>query len=175
MKNPEILQIVGFSGSGKTTFISSLIKVLKEKKTKILTIKSARNHKYKLSKKDTDVFLESGTDLSVAIFENATQMTSNSQIDLNEIVEYSTNFVKPDIIILEGFKEKGYPKVVFWTKEFTDSFKDINAKEILYVYCSERNYREFEGKINEFVEKTNAFLENDINKLVERIVEDFKL
>ena len=175
MKNPRILQIVGFSDSGKTTFISSLIKVLKKKKLKVLTIKSARNHKYSLSKKDTDIFIESGSDLSVAVFENVTQITYNSQLDVSEIIEYSTNLIKPDIILIEGFKEKKYPKVLFWTKEFADSLKIIETRDILYVYSSDKNYKEFERRITEFVDKTNAFLENDIYKLIKRIVEDFKL
>ena len=175
MKNPIILQVIGFSGSGKTTFISSLIKVLKEKKSKIVTIKSARHHKYKLSEKDTDVFLKSGSDLSVAIFEDATQIISNCQKELDEILEYSNQTIEPDIIILEGFKGKEYPKVVFWTKEFDDFAKKISLKEVLYVYVNSDDYNEFEEKIEDFVNKNTAILENDINKLVERVIEDFRL
>ena len=175
MKNPKILQVIGFSGSGKTTFISSLIKALKERHSKVVTIKSARHHKYGLTEKDTDIFLESGSDFSVAIFENATQITSNNQMDLEEILEHLEKSVETDLIILEGFKEKNYPKILFWTKKFDESSKEISPKEIHYVYANDKEYQKYEEKILDFVSKNKAFLENDINKLVKMIVKDFKM
>ena len=174
MKNSKILQVVGYSSSGKTTFISYLIKLLKEQEIKIISIKSARNHKYDLSKKDSDIFLESGSDFSVVVFKNSTQITSSKPIDLAEIIEQSKLIIKPDLILIEGFKEEKYPKILLWSREFAEHSEMIDYSDLLYVYVSIEDYQEYYKKITEFMEKTDAILENDINKLVKRIVKDFR-
>ena len=63
----KIIQIVGRSNSGKTTFIKNLIPELK-KKGNVAVIKHLGDHTYNIEEgKDTTVFFDAGADISVGI------------------------------------------------------------------------------------------------------------
>ncbi len=63
----KIIQIVGSSNSGKTTFIKNLIPELK-KKGNVAVIKHLGDHTYNIEEgKDTTVFFDAGADISVGI------------------------------------------------------------------------------------------------------------
>lgn len=111
----KIIQIVGSSNSGKTTFIKNLIPELK-KMGKVAVIKHLRDHDYILEEgKDTTVFFNAGADISVGIdsYKSVTVICKN---ELDDVLQMLFNHGM-DFTIIEGFKQRSYPKIVIGSLE----------------------------------------------------------
>lgn len=115
----KIFSFVGWSESGKTTLISALITLFKQKKRRIIALKNVPNH-YSVQPegKDTWNFLQAGAD---AVF-----LTSNNEIlsikkrksSIDLLEELKPQFKKFDLVLLEGLTGKGIPAIeVFNSKK----------------------------------------------------------
>jgi molybdopterin-guanine dinucleotide biosynthesis protein MobB len=106
----KIIQIVGSSNSGKTTFIQNLIPELKKKGT-VAVIKHLGDHTYNFEEgKDTTVFFDAGADMSVGIDSNkaVAAIRKNTLEDvLGMLFDQGMDFT-----IIEGFKQRSFPKIV---------------------------------------------------------------
>ncbi|MCX7857929.1 MAG: molybdopterin-guanine dinucleotide biosynthesis protein B [Deltaproteobacteria bacterium] len=116
-KNIPIIAIVGWSKSGKTTFLAKLIQVAVKKGYKVAAIKHT-HHKIEEKKKDTSRLREAGADPVLLVSKGLIVMTKKMGEDapLENIVEKFFDSV--DIIFVEGFKSSKFPKIeVFSEKE----------------------------------------------------------
>ena len=106
----KIIQIVGSSNSGKTTFIKNLIPELK-KKGNVAVIKHLGDHTYNIEEgKDTTVFFYAGADISVGIdSDKAVAAIRKNTLDdvLGMLLDQGMDFA-----IIEGFKQRSFPKIV---------------------------------------------------------------
>jgi molybdopterin-guanine dinucleotide biosynthesis protein MobB len=106
----KIIQIVGNSNSGKTTFIKNLIPELK-KKGNVAVIKHLGDHLFDTEEgKDTTVFFDAGADISVGIdSEKAVAAIRKNTLDniLGMLLDQEMDFA-----IIEGFKQRSFPKIV---------------------------------------------------------------
>jgi molybdopterin-guanine dinucleotide biosynthesis protein MobB len=106
----KIIQIVGNSNSGKTTFIKNLIPELK-KKGNVAVIKHLGDHTYNIEeRKDTTVFFDAGADMSVGIDSHkAVAVIRKNTLDdvLGMLLDQGMDFA-----IIEGFKRRSFPKIV---------------------------------------------------------------
>jgi molybdopterin-guanine dinucleotide biosynthesis protein MobB len=106
----KIIQIVGNSNSGKTTFIKNLIPELK-KKGNVAVIKHLGDHTYNIEEgKDTTVFFDAGADMSVGIDSHkAVAAIRKNTLDdvLGMLLDQGMDFA-----IIEGFKRRSFPKIV---------------------------------------------------------------
>ena len=106
----KIIQIVGSSNSGKTTFIKNLIPELKKKGT-VAVIKHLGDHIYNIEEgKDTTVFFDAGADMSVGIDSHkAVAAIRKNTLDdvLGMLLDQGMDFA-----IIEGFKQRSFPKIV---------------------------------------------------------------
>ena len=106
----KIIQIVGSSNSGKTTFIKNLIPELK-KKGNVAVIKHLGDHTYNIEKgKDTTAFFDAGADISVGIdSDKAVAAIRKNTLDdvLGMLLDQGMDFA-----IIEGFKQRSFPKIV---------------------------------------------------------------
>jgi len=106
----KIIQIVGSSNSGKTTFIENLIPELKKKGT-VAVIKHLGDHTYNIEEgKDTTAFFDAGADMSVGIdSEKAVAAIRKNTLDdvLGMLLDQGMDFA-----IIEGFKQRSFPKIV---------------------------------------------------------------
>ena len=106
----KIIQIVGSSNSGKTTFIKNLIPELK-KKGNVAVIKHLGDHTYNFEEgKDTTIFFDAGADISVGIdSDKAVAATRKNTLDdvLGMLLDQDMDFA-----IIEGFKQRSFPKIV---------------------------------------------------------------
>lgn len=106
----KVINIIGHSCSGKTTFISKLVGELKALGP-VATIKHLGHHNFALEKgKDTTVFYESGVDISAGIDSEKT-VVSIRHHDLVSLLDLLAG-QHIEFIVIEGFKTIGLPAVV---------------------------------------------------------------
>ena len=106
----KIIQVVGYSNSGKTTFIKNMIPELK-KKGNVAVVKHLGDHTYTIEEgKDTTVFFNAGADISVGIdSDKAVAAIRKNTLDdvLGMLLDQHMDFA-----IIEGFKQRSFPKIV---------------------------------------------------------------
>lgn len=106
----KIIQVVGRSNSGKTTFIRNLVPVL-AKTGSVAVIKHLGDHDYQLEPgKDTTHFFNAGAEIAIGIDSNKSVVairknTLEGMLDL--LFDQGMDYV-----IIEGFKQKPFPKIV---------------------------------------------------------------
>ncbi len=106
----KIIQVVGSSESGKTTFIRKLIPELK-KKGAVAVIKHLGDHTYKLEEgKDTTIFFDAGADISIGI-DSHKAVAAIRKPSLEDILTILFN-QGITFAIIEGFKQRTFPKIV---------------------------------------------------------------
>jgi molybdopterin-guanine dinucleotide biosynthesis protein MobB len=106
----KIIQIVGRSNSGKTTFIRNLVPALK-KAGSVAVIKHLGDHDYHLEEgKDTTHFFDAGADFTVGVdsHKSVVAIRNNS---LESMLDLLLN-QRIDFVVIEGFKQKPFPKIV---------------------------------------------------------------
>jgi molybdopterin-guanine dinucleotide biosynthesis protein MobB len=106
----KIIQVVGRSNSGKTTFIRQLIPKLKAH-GHVAVIKHLGDHEYELEEgKDTTTFFDAGADISVGIdADKSVAAIRNNSLDsaLRLLFDQGMNFT-----VIEGFKKRAFPRIV---------------------------------------------------------------
>lgn len=106
----KIIQVSGRANSGKTTFIKTLIPLLK-KSGKTAVIKHLADHTFDLDKdKDTTQFFEQGADLTAGIDPGKSVIIFNTPSLDESLLLFKLQGVKYTII--EGFKKRDFPKII---------------------------------------------------------------
>ena len=106
----KIIQVVGRSESGKTTFIKKLIPELKKRGT-VAVIKHLGDHAYNLEEeKDTTIFFDTGADISVGI-DSHKAVAVIRKPGLEDILTILFN-QGITFAVIEGFKQRTFPKIV---------------------------------------------------------------
>lgn len=106
----KIIQFVGRSNSGKTTFIEGLIRALKERGS-VAAVKHLGHDRYALEEgKDTTKYAEAGADRAVGI-DDVRAVTASQSPDLTATL---TDLCDAGIeyCIVEGFKTIPFPRIV---------------------------------------------------------------
>ena len=135
----KIIQIVGRSNSGKTTFIKNLIPELKKKGT-VAVIKHLGDHDYQLEEgKDTTVFFDAGAEIAIGIDSHKSVVairnnTLETMLDL--LVNQNTDYV-----VIEGFKQKSFPKIVIGSLTIENCIlRDPDIETVLESLCHFEDY-----------------------------------
>ncbi len=123
----KIINVCGFSKSGKTTTSINLIKNLKNKGFSVTYAKDihCENITFDEENTDTDKALKAGADKVIGSSPKICFSVSNEEKSLSKIV----NEAKTDFLILEGFKDSDYEKVVCLKDEA--DLKDIDFSNIV--------------------------------------------
>ncbi|NRT36483.1 molybdopterin-guanine dinucleotide biosynthesis protein B [Clostridium beijerinckii] len=159
----KVISIVATkSGTGKTTLIEALIPILKEKNYNIGVLKHDA-HKFEIDKegKDSYRFVKAGADKMVISSKEKIAMIEKlkEEKDLEEILEL---FVGMDLVIIEGYKNNGYPKIEVHRKEVDQKLlcenESLDRTKFLAVATDE--------KLNLNIEQLDI---NDVNKIAEFI------
>lgn len=137
MATMKTLHVVGFKNSGKTTLVSRWVRLLKQNGYSVSVIKQHGHHgkhgKLKMPDANTDSmkFFNNGADLSIVSGGGAVQMMLNESPDFQRLKQLAT-IDRPDVLLIEGFKEEMGPKVVL-VKEAADweTLKQLQTIELV--------------------------------------------
>ena len=116
---PVLFQIAGYQNSGKTTLSLRLIKELTAAGLKVATIKHhGHGGRPEVAEaKDSDMHVKAGA--AVSLVEGGGRMiiqAENGKWSLSEEIDM-LSFFKPDVILIEGYKNELYPKAVILRDE----------------------------------------------------------
>ncbi len=113
---PQIIAIVGKSGSGKTTYIEKLLPELKKRGLKIGTIKHAfHGFNFDAEGKDSWRHRKAGADtVLVASQDQIALMKKEKWTNIHTLSQY---FEDMDIVIAEGYSSESCPKIEIYRKE----------------------------------------------------------
>lgn len=131
-----MIQIAGYSNSGKTTLVEKLVMRLSKEKLRVGTIKH-HGHGGDLatvdSGKDSQKHRQAGAVVSAAVSKGNLQLNvaRDEQWEANELIALYSQFPL-DVIIIEGFKVSPFPKVVI-IKEQADLILLTKLKNIICV------------------------------------------
>jgi len=112
----RIIDVIGYSGSGKTYFIKNAIKLFKDRLGyNVTVIKNIKHHQIDNKGKDSQIFTDYGASYSIiqnlnkemAIFLNA------EEIRLGEFIKWlDRGPYEIDIMFTEGFRDLKHPTVL---------------------------------------------------------------
>jgi molybdopterin-guanine dinucleotide biosynthesis protein B len=107
-----IIGIYGYQDSGKTMLVEELVHALVKKGYKVSSIKHTPHDKTIDSEgKDTWRHWKAGSDPVVFSSEVETTIIKHSKTSADDIARLLLAEFKPDVLIIEGFKEGAFPKV----------------------------------------------------------------
>jgi len=106
----NVFQICGYKNSGKTTLIAALLPLLKERGLRIAVIKHD-SHGFDIDHEGTDTFRfrEAGAEGVAIASPGRTAVMKESEAKLEELLACYDDF---DLVLIEGYKREGYPKLV---------------------------------------------------------------
>lgn len=112
---PAVLQIVGYKNSGKTTLICALIPLLQVKGYTVAVIKHDA-HSFEIDHEGTDTFRQRAAGAS-AVAITGVARTVRIEEHGSSLAELIASFASYDFILVEGFKNEAYPKIVLIKQE----------------------------------------------------------
>lgn len=107
---PNIISIVGASGSGKTTFLEKLIPELKERGYRIGTVKHTF-HNIEFDKKGKDSWRHKASGADTVIVASPDRFAMVKDAALNSLEAVKPYFADMDLVITEGYKNEKRPKI----------------------------------------------------------------
>ena len=127
MSYPSVFAVSGEKNSGKTTLIEALLPILKERGYRVAVIKHD-GHSFEPDVPGTDTrrFFDAGA-VGTAVYDGEKFMLVKRQaVDERQLFEA---FPDADIILIEGLKHSGYPKVFLTAGDWQDPEKTADAIE----------------------------------------------
>ncbi|WP_096189422.1 molybdopterin-guanine dinucleotide biosynthesis protein B [Evansella halocellulosilytica] len=170
----KILQVVGFSNSGKTTFITELIKRAVHLGYSAVTIKH-HGHESKLRSIDqeTDSFKhrQAGAVGSIVASSNELQIqVEGRKLSLEQLIRFYSE-ISFDFLLIEGFKKEKYQKVLLLKNE-QDALLIEECENVKFIICWKENQREaLKNKLSIPVfhmSEKNNYLDTIITSLIEQ-------
>ncbi len=131
-KDVTIISIAGKQNAGKTTLIKDLIPKLKTQGYRVGTLKyNIRKFDIDHECKDTYKYSNSGAD-TIAIStqsEFVVMKKTAKPLTFHEIIEAHFRYV--DVVLFEGFREDGYPRIRIIDPQDTNAVKTDDQNDLL--------------------------------------------
>ncbi|MDD2619688.1 MAG: molybdopterin-guanine dinucleotide biosynthesis protein B [Syntrophomonadaceae bacterium] len=135
-----VIGFVGYSNSGKTMVVSSMIKILSKRGYRVAAIKHA-SHGYDIDipGKDSWQHYESGAQKVIVVGPSSFTIHQRCPTppELNDILSTVSDV---DLILLEGFKHEPHPKIVIIREEYQPEKIGINHEVLAVVSDARANY-----------------------------------
>lgn len=116
-----VVSLVGYSNSGKTTVMESLIRILKRRGYKVAAVKHAA-HGYTMDPPGTDSwhYVEAGADKVVVV--GPESFTMHEFYQDKKSLQYILERIKDvDIVLVEGFKGEPGPKIEIYRQDYSSN------------------------------------------------------
>ena len=153
----EIIQIVGFKNSGKTTLASKMIAMLSESGHTVASLKHHGHGGAPIGLENTDSakHKQAGAVISGVEGEGILQLSAASW-DVEQLIAIY-QLMGVDVLVMEGFKKEPFPKVVLINREedfsLLEQVKNIQAVITSLSFDTPVMYPVFKtSKIDEFYE-----------------------
>ncbi len=160
----KLVGIVGWKNSGKTYFVSQIIRILKSKNIRVASIKHA-HHDFDIDHENTDSYIHRASGSSQVIVSSSkrwakiTELNNSDEKTLNELISELSD---TDIVIIEGFKNENHPKLEV-IKKGNNNFLFNEISNIQAIITDE--------KINTDLKQ---FKKNEINNIVNFILKEIR-
>jgi len=161
----KIISLIGYSGSGKTLFITKAIKLLKlYLNYEVAVIKNVHEHQIDEKGKDSFIYSEAGAIYSVIKnLNNESAIFLRKKFNMEELIDWlSKGPLKIDLIFTEGFRTFEGPTVICLknSKELKPQYND-NIKMISGLICLKKikEIKGFEIPIIDIQTDFDKFLE----------------
>ncbi len=147
-----VVRVLGSSGSGKTTFINSVISWMKN--WKIATIKHTRQKlDFFYNNKDTGRHIDSGAVATIGIGKESTEIfIKDSALLLEEAIEFLS--ARCDLIIVEGAREYDYPTLLLGDEPANSKNKNLLLKYPQRPDLKEEDYLEIEETLKSLIKSS---------------------
>ncbi len=158
----KLVGIVGWKNSGKTYFVSQIIRILKSKNMRVASIKHA-HHDFDIDHENTDSYIHRTSGSSQVIISSSkrwakiTELNDSEEKTLNELISELSD---TDIVIIEGFKNENHPKLEV-IKKGNNNFLFNKISNIQAIITDE--------KVNTDLKQ---FKKNEINNIVNFIIKE---
>ena len=155
----KVLSIAGYHNSGKTTAVINIIKELKKRRYKVVSIKDNHSKDFRIDEINSNTWKhwKASNDVVFARGLNETYQVWHKQLELNEMLHH----LQADYVIVEGMYDVALPKIICAkNKDELDELVDDNVFAISGVYAN--NYAQYK-------ELPVCKSKDDISKLVDII------
>lgn len=143
----KVIQVAGWSGSGKTTFIRELLVQLSSNGP-VGTIKHLGHHTIDLPEgKDTTIHYQAGSSLSIGIDQEKMVSTHRTNRLLDALDLMADSGIR--FVVIEGFKEWQFHKVVIGELKVTALLRNPSVFEVLHKIDSFDDYYTLKSLIYE--------------------------
>jgi molybdopterin-guanine dinucleotide biosynthesis protein MobB len=128
-----VISLVGYSNSGKTTVMESLIRILKRRGYKVAAVKHAA-HGYTMDPPGTDSwhYAEAGADKVIVVGPASFTMHEFHQ-DKKSLQDILERIKDVDIVLVEGFKGEPGPKIEIYRQNYSANRIDLGRNLVAVV------------------------------------------
>jgi molybdopterin-guanine dinucleotide biosynthesis protein B len=133
-KPPIILEVVGYSGAGKTTLIEKLIPALRKRGIRLAVIKhTSHHHELDQPGKDSHRLRQAGAEAVVVSSPKMVAMFREVEREwpVARLLRYLPR--KVDLVIAEGFRSSKHPCLEVFRRGFSPDLKCRNHPQLLAV------------------------------------------
>lgn len=141
-RQPAILAISAYSGTGKTTLLQQIIPLLKQQNIKVGAIKHSHHDiDIDIPGKDSYLLRKAGANQTIVACDQRWAMvteTPDSSLDLNALIK-QFDPENTDLILVEGFKEEPLPKLALFREAVGKPFEDLIDPYVIAL-ASDKHY-----------------------------------
>lgn len=133
-KTPAILEIIGYSGAGKTTLIEKLIPALRKRGIRLAVIKhTSHHHEFDKPGKDSHRLRQAGAEAVVVSSPKMVAMFREVEREwpIGRLLRHLPRNV--DLVIAEGFRSSEYPCIEVFRRGFSPDLKCHSPQNLLAV------------------------------------------
>lgn len=141
-----VLSIVGSSDCGKTTLLENLIRELSGRGYKVGTIKHDV-HGFDIDKEGKDTYRHKQAGAHSVLISSPWKYALISDVDREKPLDEIAGFMplELDIILTEGFKSAGKPKIEIFRKNHSDELLCADNPSLVAVATNDKNNNTLEG------------------------------
>ena len=133
-KTPAILEVIGYSGAGKTTLIEKLIPALRKRGIRLAVIKhTSHHHEFDKPGKDSHRLRQAGAEAVVVSSPKMVAMFRKVEQEwpIKRLLRHLPKSV--DLVIAEGFRNSEYPCIEVYRRGLSPDLKGRDSRKLLAV------------------------------------------